>query len=39
MLLVIAQTLAQIIIGTVLVLAVILGVIQVLKLIDPNSRS
>ena len=39
MLLVIAQTLVQIIIGTVLVLAVILGVMQVLMFIDPNSRS
>lgn len=39
MLLVIAQTLVQIIVGTVLVLAVILGVIQVLMFIDPNSRS
>ena len=39
MLLVIAQTLAQIIIGTVIVSVIILGVIQVLMFIDPNSRS
>ena len=39
MLLIFAQTLAQIIVGTVVVLAVILGVIQLLQLIDQDTRS